>query len=577
MQLRAGARHIGANEAKIVVELLALLDWLPASVALWDSDVRLRYGNRRSLTRFGRANDQMLGAHLSDLVMAHAVELSAQYIDGALAGRPQQVERAMVDRDGQRYNAHQVTHVPNIVGGVVTGYCALAVDITASIEGYEHARHAREQAALRAEHQRIAGDIGKQHVADDLTSALERLDATLDDAADVLPSMRSAADAIARSIGELRAIAPSEAFADPFRNGPSVAFPHAAESTDPDQQAGVAWPPDITGRGWSADEVRALLDLLPAEIALWNTSLHNVFANRAALRLFGAADRAEVAGKHARDLLGAELFAAANVAYAEAALRGQPQQFDRTITTTSGLRHLQLYYAPRVTNGVVDAIYSLVVDVTQRVEAELALQDARAELASTRERERITSDLHKLVLRRLSAAGVAATPAAPEVPHAQLLALQDSLVSALEDLESALANLHENVQLLDLLPDLAHLVHRIADRSGITATIENVGSIEYVPPELGSELLSVAHAAMSNVALHAGAEHVVVTVAADAEGVWLRFADDGRGIGSAEPGRGMTDMAARAERLGGTCTWRPNEPAGTLVDFRVPLPAASIK
>ena len=576
MQVRAGARHIRANEAKLADELLALLDWLPASVALWDSDVRLRYGNRRSLTRFGRPNDELRGAHLSELVLAHAVELSAQYIDGALAGRPQQVERAMVDRDGQRYNAHLVTHVPNIVGGAVVGYCALAVDITASIEGYEHARHAREQAALHAEHLRIAGDIGRQHVTDDLTSALERLDAALDDAAEVLPSMRTAADAIARSIGELRAIVPGEAAAGPFRNGPSVAFPNVAATFDPAQHAGVAWPPDITGRGWSADDVRALLDLLPAEIAIWDTALHNVFANRAAVRLFGGADRAEVTGKHARDLLGAELFAAANVAYAEAALRGEPQQFDRTITTPNGLRHLQLYYAPRTSNGVVDAIYSFVVDVTHRVEAELALQDARAELASTRERERITSDLHKLVLRRLSAAGLAATPAAPIVPQAQLYALQDSIVGALEDLDAALATMHQSVALLDLLPDLAHLVHDIADRNGIAATIENVGSIEYVPPALGGELLAVAQAALSNVAVHAAAHQVVVTVAADREGVWLRVADDGRGIGKAPRGPGMTEMAARAERLGGTCTWRPNEPAGTLVDFRVPLRASSI-
>ncbi len=86
---------------------------------------------------------------LSDLVQRHAVEMSAQYIDGALAGQPAQVERAMVASDGQRYNAHQVTHIPNVVHGVVYGYCALAVDITASIEGYEQARHARERAALR--------------------------------------------------------------------------------------------------------------------------------------------------------------------------------------------------------------------------------------------------------------------------------------------------------------------------------------------------------------------------------------------------------------------------------------------
>src|SRR4051794_24736322 len=105
------------NQTGFTDELLELLDALPASVALWDRDVRLRYGNRRSLARFNRPHQELLGAHLSDLVQPHAVEMSAQYIDGALAGHPAQVERAMVASDGQRYNAHQVTHIPNIVRG----------------------------------------------------------------------------------------------------------------------------------------------------------------------------------------------------------------------------------------------------------------------------------------------------------------------------------------------------------------------------------------------------------------------------------------------------------------------------
>src|SRR3954462_15055098 len=106
--------------------LLAVLDVLPASVALWDKDVRLRDGNRRALTRFGRAPEELLGVHLSELVQPHAVEMSAQYIDGALAGIAQQVERAMVDANGQRYNAHQAPPTPNVVGKVGPGYCALA-------------------------------------------------------------------------------------------------------------------------------------------------------------------------------------------------------------------------------------------------------------------------------------------------------------------------------------------------------------------------------------------------------------------------------------------------------------------
>jgi PAS domain S-box-containing protein len=568
--------------AKPADELLALLDWLPASVALWDNDVRLRYGNRRALTRFGRPPRELLGAHLAELVQAHAVELSGRYIDGARAGVPQQVERAMVDKDGQRYNAHQVTHIPNVVDAAVQGYCALAVDITASIEGYELARRAREQAALREVRDRIVGDIASQHVVDDLSDALERLDAALNRAVDVLPSLNDVADSIDRTIDELRAMVPARMIEEPDTDGPAVAFPSIA---GPDYAAiyeptpGVPWPPDITGRGWSAEDICNLLDMLPAEVAIWDMSLCNVFANQAALRWFGLADRRSVAGTHASALLGPELFEAANVAYAEAALMGQPQQFDRTVTHRTGLRHLQVYYAPRIMpDGRVDGIYSCVIDVTHRVEAELALQDARAELASARERGRIADQLHNLVIQRLFAAGLAATLAVPAAADAQVRSMQDSIIAALEDLESAITTLHEQVGLLDLLPELAHLVHDEVAGQGITVTIENVGFVEYVPPSVVAELLAVAKAALDNVVRHSAAANLVVTVAADVDGVWLRVADDGRGFDPAraddtsddEQGKGMADMLARAERLGGTCTWRRNIPTGTLVDWKVP-------
>jgi signal transduction histidine kinase len=566
------------NEAKLAAELLALLDALPASVALWDRDVRLRYGNHRALTRFGRPYSELLRVQLSDVVQAHAVEMSAQYIEGALAGRPQQVERAMVDPDGQRYNAHQVTHIPNVVGGAVLGYCALAVDITASIEGYEQARHARESAALRAVRERLAGDIDRQHVIDDLSGALERLDIALERAAGSLPALTTVADSIDRTIDELRAMVPARMLGEPYSAESTVDFPAMSTPLDLDPwssavagQIGVPWPPEITGRGWSGTEVCALLDLLPAEIAIWDASLRNVFANRAAVHWFGRPDRAAVLGEPARDLLGGEVFEAANIAYAEAALLGEPQQFDRTVAHPHGLRHLQVYCAPRIRDGRVDGIYSFVVDVTQRVEAELALQDARVELATARERERIADHLHNLVIQRLFAAGLAATIPAPEVADEQVRSIQDGILGALEDLGAAMTTLHENVGLLDMLPDLAHLVHAVTQPHDIVATIESVGSVEYVPPALGAELLAVAEEAISNVAEHSGASSVVVTLAADTSGVWLRVADDGDGIGDAAQGKGMADMTARAARLHGSCVWNSST-SGTVVDWRVPIP-----
>jgi signal transduction histidine kinase len=552
-----------------VRELLELLDGLPASVALWDRDVRLRYGNRRSLVRFGRPYDELLGARLSDLVLAHAVELSAQYIDGALAGKVQQVERAMVDPQGQRYNAHLVTHIPNVVDGALHGYCALAVDITASIADFERARHAREQAALRAERLRIAGDIDEQHVTDELSAAITRLDEAVERATDMLPSLGTVVQTIDRSINELRASVPPRMDIDVEVDVAHVGFPRMSapfEPASPDVLVlpahGVPWPPEITGVGWDADDAVALLDLLPAAVSVWDTTFHNVFANAAAVAFYGRTTRSDVVGLHARDVLGAEVFEA-NLPYVRAALGGQEQHFDRILAHPTGLRHLQTSYLPSALGMI-----SFVVDVTSRVQAELALQDSRAELARGRERERIAHELHNLVIQRLFAAGLAAVR--PKASEAQVRFVQDGIVAALADLDGALTTLRENAGLLDLLPDLAHLVHDATQPHGIAATIENVGSVEYVSSAVGAELLAAADIALTNVVEHSGANNVVVTIAADAAGVWLRVADDGRGMSEDAHGKGMADMSARAARLGGTCTWRPNLPAGTLVDWRVP-------
>lgn len=529
MQARAAGTQERAKPAESAAELLALLDALPANVALWDAEVRLRYANDRQRRRFGWPGRDVAGARLSDLVQPHAVELSSRYIEGALAGRPQQVERAMVDANGQRYNAHQVTHVPNVVDGDVIGYCALAVDMTSSIEGFEHARRAREDAALRAERERIAGDIGEHHVLDELTAAIGRLDAAIGRAADAVPSLSTAADAIERSIAELRATVPGSLEEPPVGAGGIVGFPAMSAPFGMDAvappPAGVGWPARVTGEGWSDAEVRTLVDLVPAAIAIWDRSFRNLYANRAAVGWFGHESRDDVIGRGARELLGAETYEG-NYRFAAAALAGSPQQVDRTVVHPSGLRHVQAFYLPRIRGGAVDGLYTMVVDVTARVEAELELQAARAELASARERRRIADELHNMVIQRLFAASLRASlPTAVTEEH--LRSVQDGIVAALDDLESALTTLHSADDTPDLLRALAHLVHDTVAPAGIATSIENVGSVEYVPPDVAAELLFVAAAALRDVVNDAAATAVVVTVAADVDEVWLRVADAG--------------------------------------------------
>ncbi|MCY1157879.1 MAG: sensor histidine kinase, partial [Citricoccus sp.] len=86
--------------------------------------------------------------------------------------------------------------------------------------------------------------------------------------------------------------------------------------------------------------------------------------------------------------------------------------------------------------------------------------------------------------------------------------------------------------------------------------------------------------ALSNVLLHSGAAHCVVTLAVHANLVTLDVYDDGRGRGGRPEGFGIRTMRDRADGLGGTLTVEDADEGpgdagtgrGTVVALALPLP-----
>ncbi|GAA1456960.1 hypothetical protein GCM10009619_08250 [Williamsia maris] len=118
-----------------------------------------------------------------------------------------------------------------------------------------------------------------------------------------------------------------------------------------------------------------MLDTVPALIGYWDAGLRNVMANHAYADYFGLRPD-EVRGMHVRDVLGPALFSS-NREYIDGALRGEHQQFDRTLTDAAGqIRHTQATYIPDVVDGVVAGFVVHVVDVSPRIAAERARDDA---------------------------------------------------------------------------------------------------------------------------------------------------------------------------------------------------------
>ncbi len=136
--------------------------------------------------------------------------------------------------------------------------------------------------------------------------------------------------------------------------------------------------PDADGEGFEVtQDLYAILNALPALVSYWDANLRNRLANEGYMEFFGQTPQ-QIRGAHVRDVLGPKLYEQ-NRPFIEAALAGEEQVFDRTVTTASGeLRHTQISYIPDVFGGRVRGLFVLVSDITARQEAERALAVAEA-------------------------------------------------------------------------------------------------------------------------------------------------------------------------------------------------------
>lgn len=134
----------------------------------------------------------------------------------------------------------------------------------------------------------------------------------------------------------------------------------------------------MSGKDASGDayRLRQLIDRLPAMVAYWDGNLRNAVANQAHWQFFGKTPD-EIRGLHIAELLTGEL-GEASLPYVYAAMAGQDQVFEKTLTDHGGVtRHVQAAYLPDVVEGQVRGLYVQVADVTARVEAERARDDAQ--------------------------------------------------------------------------------------------------------------------------------------------------------------------------------------------------------
>jgi two-component system, NarL family, sensor kinase len=203
---------------------------------------------------------------------------------------------------------------------------------------------------------------------------------------------------------------------------------------------------------------------------------------------------------------------------------------------------------------------------------------ARAADASSDERRRIAGSLHDGIVQDLSAASLIISGAADGGPVSDESALR-AAGRAVRDSVTALRSL-----LIEIYPPhlaragLPSALRNLASRLlpyGVEADVEVPDDLA-PPEEVAALVFRVAQEAMINIARHARARHVTLTVRHDDDAVGLVVADDGIGfdpdVASHETGHfGLSVLVDLARESGATLDLATGPGTGTAVRLRVPL------
>ncbi len=219
--------------------------------------------------------------------------------------------------------------------------------------------------------------------------------------------------------------------------------------------------------------------------------------------------------------------------------------------------------------------------------AAVAIDNARLHttvqsLALVHDRERIARDLHDTVIQRLFATGLSLQGTVRLVRDAEAM---ERIEQAVDDLDVTIKHIRSAIFGLSTTADsgdgvrdrVRSLVQETATVLGYEPRVVFDGPVDTMVPEaIAADLLATIGEALTNVARHAGATRVDVSLTVDDE-VVLTVADDG--VGPPAPGtpggQGLANMAVRAERHGGTLQLDAGRAGGTILTWRAPTQATA--
>ncbi len=218
--------------------------------------------------------------------------------------------------------------------------------------------------------------------------------------------------------------------------------------------------------------------------------------------------------------------------------------------------------------------------------AAVAIQNARLysqveRLAILEERTRIGMDLHDGVIQSIYAVGLTLESTRLALPDGadEVAPLLDTAIEglndAIRDIRNFILDLRPRRFAGDVQQGLAQLVREFQANTMVPVSISVPERLEDLPLPQGRAIFLTTQEALANVARHARATRVDISLEYAAGRVILTIRDNGRGFDTSNEalrvGHGLANMQARADSLHGTFLIKSSPGGGAMVTLSIPL------
>ncbi|HEU4693777.1 MAG TPA: PAS domain-containing sensor histidine kinase [Vicinamibacterales bacterium] len=259
-------------------------------------------------------------------------------------------------------------------------------------------------------------------------------------------------------------------------------------------------------------------------------------------------------------------------------------------------RQQWINHAIRASNGEVEELQGIGRDISDRWRAEETLREKEARLheayvrirslahqlmlAQEAERTEIARDLHDDVSQQLAALGIGLSliegrATDSEFVREEATRLREVAIGLAEKVRHVSHELHPGIlQHTGLKSALASHCDASASQHAFLLQFEARGSVNDVPDDVALCLYRVTQQALRNVAMHANASRVWVTLVRVGKGIELTIADNGRGFDASARragGLGLLSIEERVHLVNGEFSITSREGGGSRLHITVPI------